>query len=298
VRLSLLERVEHRTRVLRVTPTSAVSGDRMLQASGLVARSVPAGYSLSLMPRSQLGRVWIGTSGWSYKHWEKSFYPDKQPAREHLAFYAQHFSSVEINYSYYQLPERKIFENWRLTTPETFLFAVKASRYLTHMKKLKDPDEPLQRLLNNAMGLAEKLGPVLFQFPPRWAVDLERLTQFLRALQAYPQYRYAFEFRHQSWLVDDVYVRLRSSNAALCLPIGWRIPLDLQLTADWTYLRFHGGEHGIEFEDEELGPWAERIGRWRDHGVDIYSYFNNDPLWHGRPAAIANAHRLREMIGV
>ena len=117
-------------------------------------------------------------------------------------------------------------------------------------------------------------------------------------MQAYPQYRYTFEFRHQSWLVDDVYVRLRSSNAALCLPIGWGIPLDVQLTADWTYLRFHGGEHGIGFEDEELGPWAERIGRWRDHGVDIYSYFNNDPLWNGRPAAIANAHRLRVMIGV
>jgi uncharacterized protein YecE (DUF72 family) len=283
---------------LYVIAHSCPSTARHQEASGLVVRSVPAGCSVSLMPRSQPGRVWIGASGWSYKHWEKSFYPDKQPAREHLAFYAQHFSSVEINSSYYKLPERKTFENWRLRTPEAFLFAVKASRYLTHMKKLKDPDEPLQRLLDNAMGLAEKLGPVLFQFPRHWAVNLERLTQLLRALQRYPLSRYAFEFRHQSWLVDDVYGRLRSSNAALCLPIGWRIPLDVQLTADWTYLRFHGGEHGIGFEDEELAPWAERIGQWRDHGVDTYSYFNNDPRWHDRPGAIANAGRLREMIGV
>jgi uncharacterized protein YecE (DUF72 family) len=241
--------------------------------------------------------VWIGTSGWSYPHWDTTFYPDTQPAREHLAFYARHFSTVELNNSYYRLPARKTFEIWRAAAPNGFLFAVKASRYLTHMKLLKDPEEPLRRLLGNAAGLAEKLGPVLFQFPRRWSVNLERLEAFLDALHAYPHQSYAFEFRHVSWLTDAVYRLLRTANAALCLPIGWGIPLDVQLTANWTYLRFHGGEHGIGFEDAELAPWADRIRGWHARGIVSYSYFNNDSLWHGRPAAIDNARRLRELVG-
>jgi uncharacterized protein YecE (DUF72 family) len=243
-----------------------------------------------------MATIWIGTSGWSYKHWARTFYPDKLRAAESLAFLAQHFPTVEINYSYYQLPPRKTFELWQRKAPDDFVFAVKASRYLTHMKKLKEPEEPLQRLLHNAGGLGPKLGPVLFQFPRRWAVDLGRLTDFLAALRAHPAHRYAFEFRHSSWLADEVYDCLRASNAALCLPVGWGIPLDIQLTADWTYVRFHGGARSIAFTDDELRPWARRIREWRDAGCDNYSYFNNDTLENGRPAAIDNARRLREMI--
>jgi uncharacterized protein YecE (DUF72 family) len=244
-------------------------------------------------------RARIGTSGWSYKHWESGvFYPPKLPAREHLAFYAQHFDTVEINYSYYQLPPRQTFAAWRRDSPEGFLFAVKASRYLTHMKKLKEPEEPLQRLLHNAGGLGEKLGPILFQFPRRWALNMERLSHFFEALRAHTGRRYAFEFRHQSWLVADVYAILEQHNAALCLPIGWGIPLDVQLTADWTYLRFHGGEHSITFSDAELLPWAQRIRGWLDDGVDSYSYFNNDTLENGRAPAIDNATRLRELVAL
>ena len=243
-------------------------------------------------------RVWIGTSGWSYKHWENGrFYPPKLSAEEHLAFFAREFQTVEINYSYYQLPPRQTFELWRRKAPDGFLFAVKASRYLTHMKKLNDPEEPLQRLLHNAGGLGDKLGPVLFQFPRRWALNLPRLVDFLDALRAHPPRRYAFEFRHQSWLVADVFDCLRASNAALCLPIGWGIPLAVETTADWTYIRFHGGSRSHFFEDDELAPWAKRIRDWRGQGLDSYSYFNNDTLWHDRPAAIDNARRLREMIG-
>jgi uncharacterized protein YecE (DUF72 family) len=128
-----------------------------------------------------VAQAWIGTSGWSYKHWAKVFYPDKLPAKEHLAFYAQHFSTVEINYSYYQLPPRKTFELWRRKSPDGFVFAVKASRYLTHMKKLKEPEQPLERLLHNAGGLGPKLGPVLFQFPRRWALNMPRLEDFFKA---------------------------------------------------------------------------------------------------------------------
>jgi uncharacterized protein YecE (DUF72 family) len=243
-----------------------------------------------------MATAWIGTSGWSYKHWERGkFYPTKMAATEFLPFFATNFPTVEINYSYYQLPPRKTFELWRRKAPPGFLFAVKASRYLTHMKKLKDPEEPLDRLLDNASGLGRKFGPVLFQFPARWDLDLVRLREFMNALSAHPRHRYAFEFRHKSWLAADVYACLREHNAALCLPIGWGIPVDIQLTADWTYIRFHGGERSHFFEDDELAPWAKRIKHWREEGIDSYSYFNNDTLWQGRPAAIDNARRLRGM---
>ncbi len=245
-----------------------------------------------------MAAVWIGTSGWSYKHWEKGkFYPQKKVAAEYLPFFVTQFATVEINYSYYQLPPRKTFEMWQRKVPRGFLFAVKASRYLTHMKKLKDPAEPLERLLGNASGLGAAFGPVLFQFPRRWDIDLPRLQSFMGALGAYPSHRYAFQFRHQSWHNESVYECLRENNAALCLPIGWGIPLQVELTANWTYIRFHGGGRSHFFEDDELSPWAQRIRAWRDAGVESYSYFNNDTLWQGRPAAIDNARRLREMVG-
>src|SRR5918997_1728416 len=153
-----------------------------------------------------MARALIGTSGWSYKHWEKGmFYPAELAAREFLPFFASQFSTVEINYSYYQLPPRKTFEMWHRTAPHGFVFAVKASRYLTHMKKLREPEEPLQRLLEHAGGLQEKLGPVLFQFQRQWKLNLPRLSEFMDALRAHPPHRYAFEFRHSSWLVPEVY---------------------------------------------------------------------------------------------
>jgi uncharacterized protein YecE (DUF72 family) len=245
-----------------------------------------------------MAEVWIGTSGWSYRHWEDgAFYSPRLRGAECLAYFAQQFPTVEINYSYYRLPPRRTFEQWRREAPAGFCFAVKASRYLTHMKKLKDPSEPLERLLHNAEGLAEALGPVLFQFPGRWGVDLARLEEFMVALGDHPRHLYAFEFRHRSWLSEEVYACLREHNAALCLPVGWGIPLDVQLTADWTYVRFHGGARSHFFEDDELKPWAEQLREWRSRGIDSYSYFNNDALWRGRPAAIDNARRLRELVG-
>ena len=244
-----------------------------------------------------MAHVWIGTSGWSYKHWENGkFYPPKLPAAEHLPFFTSQFHTVEINYSYYQLPPLKTFEMWRRTVPRGFMFAVKASRYLTHMKKLKEPAEPLERLLHNARGLGKTFGPVLFQFPRQWKVNLGRLQEFMVALDAHPAHRYAFEFRHKTWLTAEVYACLKEHKAALCLPIGWDIPLDVHVTADWTYVRFHGGERSHFFEDDELAPWARRLREWRESGIDSYSYFNNDTLWRGRPAAIDNARRLREMV--
>jgi uncharacterized protein YecE (DUF72 family) len=244
-----------------------------------------------------MARVWIGASGWSYKHWENDhFYPADLPSAEFLPFYARRFPTVEINYSYYQLPPRKTFAEWQRKVPSSFVFAVKASRYLTHMKKLKDPEEPLERLLGNASGLGERFGPVLFQFPKQWKLNLPRLSAFMDALRAHPRHRYAFEFRHESWLTHAVSACLREHQAALCLPVGWEIPLRIEVTADWTYVRFHAGKRSPFFEDDELDPWAKRLRAWRDDGIDNYSYFNNDTLWHGRPAAIDNAKRLQEMV--
>ena len=141
-------------------------------------------------------RVWIGTSGWVYRHWKGIFYPRDLPAARQLSFYAEHFPTVEINYSFYRLPTRENFEHWRDETPPGFTFAVKASRFLTHVKKLKDPEEPLANLLDRARGLGDKLGPILFQFPPNWPKDLDRLQAFLPLLPR--ELRFAFEFRNQT----------------------------------------------------------------------------------------------------
>ena len=241
-------------------------------------------------------KVWIGTSGWVYKHWVApvgNFYPTRMPGERQLPYYAEHFPTVEVNFSFYRLPERSVFEGWREQTPAGFLFAVKGSRYLTHMKRLKDPEEPLQRLLDRATSLGDKLGPILFQFPHRWPIDRGRLAAFLDALRPHMPRRYAFEFRHESWLTPDVYRLLERAEAALCLPVSPAVPLDIRATAPWTYIRMHGGRSSVGFGDDELAAWANHIRGFRDRGVDTYVYFNNDPEGH----AIWDARRLRDLLG-
>ncbi len=234
----------------------------------------------------------IGTSGWVYRHWKGIFYPDRLPAARQLPFYAEHFSTVEINYAFYRLPEKTVFESWRGQVPEDFLFAVKASRYLTHMKKLNAPEEPLARLMDRASGLGAKLGPILFQFPSSWPIHLERLEPFLQALRAYPDQRFAFEFRHASWLTEPVYDLLEQAGAALCLPVHPTLPLDIRLTAPWTYLRMHGGKTGIGYADEELAFWADQVRAFHTRKVDVYVYFNNDPEGY----ALRDAEQLRALL--
>ena len=240
-----------------------------------------------------MAELWIGTSGWVYQHWLGVLYPPKTPSGRMLPLYAARFPTVEINRSYYRLPERSVFEGWRAQSPPGFLFAVKASRFLTHMKKLNEPEEPLERLMTAARGLEEKLGPVLFQFPRQWRVNLDRLDGFLPLLDRYRPTRFAFEFRHDLWLVPTVYERLERAGCALCLPVGWGIPLDARLTADWTYIRMHGGESSNAFSDDELRVWAERIAGYLGRGIDCFVYFNNDP----NGDAIRDAERLRDMLG-
>jgi uncharacterized protein YecE (DUF72 family) len=220
------------------------------------------------------------------------FYPPHLQGDQQLVFYTQHFPTVEVNFSFYRLPERSVFETWRSQTPPDFLFAVKGSRYLTHMKKLKDPAEPLSRLMERASGLQEKLGPILFQFPHTWSLNSDRLQSFLKLLASYPQQRYTFEFRHKSWLIPQVYELLEQAGAALCLPVSPTVPLDIRLTAPWTYIRMHSGQWGIGYSDEELSIWATHIRSFLQDGVDVYLYFNNDPEGH----AIRDAKRLYAML--
>lgn len=236
--------------------------------------------------------LWIGTSGWVYKHWMGIFYPPRMPGPDQLPFYAERFSTVEVNFSFYRLPERSVFEGWRERTPDNFLFAVKGSRYLTHIKKLKEPEEPLQRLMDRASGLGEKLGPVLFQLPPTWPKDLDRLRGLLAALRAFSGQRFTLELRHQSWLCADVYDLLQDVGVALCLPVSPTVPLDVRLTADWTYIRMHSGRWGTGYTDDELVGWAQRISGYRREGADTYVYFNNDPGGH----ALRDAERLRDLL--
>jgi uncharacterized protein YecE (DUF72 family) len=214
------------------------------------------------------------------------------PATGQLHFYARQFDCVEINSSFYHLPSHAQFESWRDQTPDTFLFAVKGSQYLTHMRRLRAPAEPLERLIQAAGGLGPKLGPILFQFPARFRRDDERLDQFLDALRHYARQRFAFEFRHDTWLTTPVYERLHALDAALCLPVGGGIPLDVRLTASWTYVRFHTGQHDISLGEDELRRWADLLRRFVDYGADVYAYFNNDP----EAAAVHNARRLIELM--
>ena len=240
------------------------------------------------------GVVRIGTSGWHYKHWLGGFYPATLSAKDMFRFYALHFDTVEINNTFYRLPKPETFESWRDNSPPDFLFAVKASRFITHMKKLKDPESSSLKFFDGAERLGEKLGPVLFQLPPRWRVDTERLQRFLEVL---PQgHRYVIEIRDESWLVREVYEVLRQFNVAFCIHDLARMQTPLEITADLTYLRFHGpgeAKYRGSYSDSDLQEWANRIADWKSAGIDTYAYFNNDVGGH----AITNAQTLKALLG-
>ncbi|HYH00336.1 MAG TPA: DUF72 domain-containing protein [Terriglobales bacterium] len=236
----------------------------------------------------------IGTSGWHYQHWRGPFYAERCPANKMLDFYVQHFDTVEINNSFYKLPSAETFQFWRAATPRNFNFAVKASRFITHNKKLKDPENALDRFLPPAEELREKLGPILFQLPPKWRINVERLDEFLSMLPKGRRRRYAFEFREPSWLDEKVYRVLRRHNAAFCIYelAGFRTPLNV--TADWTYVRLHGpgSKYQGSYSTEQLEEWAKHIAAWRSKMQAIYVYFDNDDSGY----AAHNALELRRLV--
>jgi uncharacterized protein YecE (DUF72 family) len=239
----------------------------------------------------------IGCSGWNYQSWRGTFYPKGLPASRWLEHYASVFDTVEVNTTFYRLARRDSVARWVQQTPEDFVFAVKASRYLTHMKRLTDLGRGLERLYEPLEPLVEsgKLGPMLWQLPPNFHRDDERLAQALEALKDRPPGRHTFEFRHHSWFVPDVYALLREHGAALTLPHrkGANWPDDV-ITSDWTFVRFHYGERGRRgnYSVSEIAPWAERVTGWLRAELDVFAYFNND--WE--TFAPPNALELRRQV--
>jgi uncharacterized protein YecE (DUF72 family) len=222
------------------------------------------------------GKIHIGTSGWHYKHWKGTFYPAGIADKDQFAFYSGIFSTVEINNSFYRLPEAETFKEWKKSSPENFLFAVKGSRFITHMKKLNVDKETVRNFFARAGKLGKKLGPVLFQLPPRWNLNAERLESFLRLLPV--KHRYTFEFRNQSWYQEEVYQILEKYNVAFCIYELERHQSPLKKTADFVYIRLHGpgAKYQGSYTKKNLQKWAGRIKEWSSKGTDVYVYFDND----------------------
>jgi uncharacterized protein YecE (DUF72 family) len=236
------------------------------------------------------GDIRIGCSGWSYPHWRKRFYPEKMPAREHFAFYTQHFNTVELNNSFYRQPSRERFVAWAEQAPPGFLFAVKGSRYVTHIKRLTVEPKSIDLVVDAALGLGDKLGPILFQLQANFHLDLERLERFVGMLPT--DVRFTLEFRHDSWLVPAVFNLLRAHRIALCIPDHPKMPKSFEITSDFTYIRMHLPPHGLGYGERALQPWADRVREWRSQKIGVFVYFNNDMEGH----AIKDAKTLSALI--
>ncbi|MCZ7665559.1 MAG: DUF72 domain-containing protein [Thermoleophilia bacterium] len=237
--------------------------------------------------------LWVGTSGWHYDHWRGPLYPEGLASKDMLAFYAEHFRTVEINSSFYRLPAPETLDRWGEAVPAGFVFSVKASRYLTHMKKLKDPEQGLDKLLSRVERLGDRLGPILFQLPPRWRVDVDRLDRFLSALCR--EHRYAFEFRDASWFDPRVYRCLARHDAAFCIYelAGESSPREVT-TTDFVYVRLHGPGAAYQgrYDTRTLAVWAGKLLEWAREGRRVFCYFDNDEAGH----APLDALRLRGML--
>jgi uncharacterized protein YecE (DUF72 family) len=232
----------------------------------------------------------IGCSGWQYAHWRGDFYPAGLPATRWLFHYAETFDTVELNNSFYRLPSPEAFRRWRERTPAGFLFAVKASRYLTHLKKLKDPVDPLARFFEAARELGPKLGPILYQLPPRFPANPERLDTFLHALPH--GFKHVLEFRDPTWHTPDILEALHSAGVALCLHDMRGSATGRLRVGPFVYVRFHGvTRYGGRYDDDRLASWAAWLDGEHRAGRDVFAYFNNDVGGH----APRDAARLRAM---
>src|SRR5829696_741840 len=237
-------------------------------SSGPVRRSARRQSRIEALPRLR-----VGCSGWNYKSWKGRFYPSTLTTSQWLPYYAERFDTVEINNTFYRLPEAATFAGWRAQVPSDFLFAVKASRYLTHMKRLRDPEEPIERLFSRALSLGSCLGPVLYQLPGNFHIDLPLLEAFLHALP--PRVQHVLEFRHPSWYVDATFDCLERNGVALCLHDKAGSEISEPFVGSFVYIRFHGtnGHYHGSYSDQTLGHWATRlVARWRE-GFDVYAFF-------------------------
>lgn len=241
--------------------------------------------------------VYIGTSGWSYDHWQGILYPENTPVRDRLPHYLGHgYRTVEVNATYYRWPVDATFAGWRTRTPDGFQMTVKAPRGLTHSKKLLEPEAWLARIENGLRKIGDRLGVFLVQLPPQMGYDYARLAYFLGRVP--PGIRVAMEFRHPSWNRDDVWALLERHDAAYCVMSGAHLPCILKVTASFAYVRLHGPDenhmYAGSYADADLRWWADRIHEWHENGRrSVYVYFNND----GGGNAVRNADTLRSFVG-
>jgi uncharacterized protein YecE (DUF72 family) len=240
----------------------------------------------------------IGTSGYHYRHWKGNFYPEDLSTAAMLPFYLNYFDTLELNNTFYRLPTESALEGWRDAVPENFIFAVKASRFLTHNKKLKDPENALENLLPRVRILGKKLGPILFQLPPKWRINLERLQELLTILPGI--YRYAFEFRETSWINEQVLETLQRYKSAFCIYdiAGYHSPL--HVTADFAYVRLHGpgGKYQGSYSDAALEQWAEWIAEQSAKLRAIYFYFDNDQAGYAPQNALTLRRKVAIRLGI
>jgi uncharacterized protein YecE (DUF72 family) len=235
-------------------------------------------------------RVFVGTSGWHYDDWKERFYPAGLARAKWLGFYATRFSTVELNNTYYRLPSEDAVKNWRASVPQDFVFSVKASRIMTHIKKLRNAKEELALMLKRVGLLQEKLGPLLFQLPPSFERNDQALEDFLSLLPS--STKNVFEFRHQSWLQDRVLDLLRRHRAGFCVFDQPGVPCPVVATSDFAYVRFHGTAYATSYSDDELAAWAMKIEGLGKGLESVFVYFNNDV----RGYAINNARTLRQYL--
>jgi uncharacterized protein YecE (DUF72 family) len=234
----------------------------------------------------------IGTSGWHYKHWKGNFYPEKITAAQMLPWYVRSFRTVEINNSHYRLPTREAVDTWLALTPPDFCFAVKAHRFITHRKKLLDPEQSTLRFFEMADWFRKKLGPILFQLPGQFKANADRLRDFIASLPRGLQY--AFEFRDPSWHTETIYKVLRRYGAAFCIFEFAGLKSSFEVTANFVYVRLHGPGHAYQGKYSEfvLQEWAKRLSEWAAQNCDPHIYFDNDQAGY----AAQNALELRRMI--
>jgi uncharacterized protein YecE (DUF72 family) len=240
------------------------------------------------------GQVRIGTSGWVYRHWRGDFYPLRLRVGDWFAFYARRFDTVEINNTFYRLPSESAVAAWKEQAPPDFLYGVKASRFLTHRKKLKDPKGPLDMVLGLARRLGDRLGPMVYQLPPRWRCDVPRLRQFLGLLPR--DLTHVIEFRDPSWCNDEVRGLLAETGTGYCIHDMPGFSCPAWVTARTVYVRFHGPggqRYAGRYNRGFLRDWARRIDNYRESGHDVFVFFNNDGGGH----AVANALELKEELG-
>jgi uncharacterized protein YecE (DUF72 family) len=243
-----------------------------------------------------MSKILIGTSGYNYVHWSDGvFYPQGLIQGKYLEYYCRFFNSVELNVSFYRLPSEKAFKGWYKRTPKNFLFAVKGSRFITHIKRLKDCKDSIRIFFKNVSNLKEKLACILWQLPPGLKKDNKRLEDFLKILKKIKiKVRHSFEFRHQSWFDKETYNLLKDYQISLCIAHSDRWPLVKEVTSNFLYLRFHGETilYGAEYSEGQLKEWAKFAKSYLNKGFDILAYFNNDAYGF----AVKNALRLKELI--